>query len=151
MGGGTQITNYSVPAIPAASTTLPQRTISDFTNAFMSSIDGVSSGNRLSLAICSLSAGVASTFLISVCSLATTAGGVFAGATTMNQPATSKPGTPASLIGGMSGNAASRALVETPSARTLPAWIMPAAGGTSQNISSMWPATTSLSAGTLPL
>ena len=68
----------------------------------------------------------------------------------MNQPATSKLGTD-SLIGGMSGNATSRALVVTPSARTLPAWIMPADGGTSQNISSMWPARTSLSAGTLPL
>ena len=51
----------------------------------------------------------------------------------------------------MSGNAATRVLDVTPSARTLPACSMPTAGGMSLNIIGMWPATTSLKAGALPL
>src|SRR5262249_38309325 len=83
------LSHHSVPAMPAISTTLPQRTISDLTKAFISSTDGLASGTRLSLAICSLASAVASTAFIASCSFATIAGGVFAGATTMNQPATS--------------------------------------------------------------
>ena len=55
------------------------------------------------------------------------------------------------LIGGMSGKSDTRALVETPRARTRPLLIIPAAGGMSQNMRSIWPPTTSFNAGRLPL
>ena len=78
-------------------------------------------------------------------------GGVAAGATSICQAAASKPGTPASAMVGMSFTAGMRSLVEMPSERTLPASICAMPGARSQNIRSMWPATTSLSAGSVPL
>ena len=52
--------------------------------------------------------------------------------------------------GGKSGSTATRALDETPSARTLPSRINGTPEG-SENMSGTWPATTSVIAGTLPL
>ncbi len=78
--------------------------------------------------------------------------GVLPGATSMCQPGNApNSGRPASAIGGMSGNAGTRVLVVTPRGRTLPACNIPTAGGISQNISGMCPATTSFKAGALPL
>src|SRR5258706_94216 len=45
--------------MPAASTTLPQRTISDFTKLCISATGLVSIGNRLSLVTCALTSGLA--------------------------------------------------------------------------------------------
>ena len=56
-----------------------------------------------------------------------------------------------SPTGGTSGSMAMRWAVETPTARTLPAWINGSAGPRSTNISGTCPAMTSLSAGRLPL
>jgi hypothetical protein len=56
-------------------------------------------------------------------SFATISFGIPPGAATDCQAAQSKPGTPTSASGGMSGAAAARCAVVTPSARTLPAWI----------------------------
>src|SRR5581483_7909496 len=103
---------YCEPAMPALVTMSPQRTISALTNFCISATGGVSSGMRLSLSICAVMSGSAITATSSLCSLSITGCGVFDGATIENQPATSKPGTPASLIGGTSGNALTRCLVE---------------------------------------
>ena len=74
-----------------------------------------------------------------------------AGAATITQPDASKPGTPASASGGISGAAAQRVVVLTPSATTLPSRTSGTAGAGSENISGTCPATTSAMAGALPL
>ncbi len=61
------------------------------------------------------------------------------------------PGTPASASGATPGNAGTRSLVVTPSARTLPPSISALAGGASENMNCTWPPTTSCSAGAVPL
>ena len=97
-----------------------------------------------------MTAGVARICFTVACSFSTTAGGVFAGAASMCHAATSKPFSPASSTDGRSGCETSRLAVDTAIARTRPASIIGATGGTSQNISEMCPATTSFSAGRLP-
>src|SRR5262249_18548084 len=62
------------------------------------------------------------------CNLLTIAAGVRAGATTIPHPAASKPGTPSSASGGISGVAGKRAAEVTPSNGTLPALICGRAG-----------------------
>src|SRR6476646_4009993 len=119
---------YCEPAIPAFLTMSPQRTTSDLTKLRISPTDGVAIGNRLSFSICAFISGSAITATISLCSLSTTGCGVLAGAQMVNQPATSKPGTPASLSGGTSANALTRTLVETPIARTLTVGAPPSSG-----------------------
>src|SRR5262245_27821475 len=139
---------YSDPAMPACCTTLPQRTVSDCSP----STDRFSKGSMPSLRISVSISGSARISRSSAWSFATISRGVLAGATSMCQPGKApNSGRPASAIGGMSGNAGTRVLVVTPRGRTLPACNIPTAGGISQNISGMSPATTSFKAGALPL
>src|SRR5215467_8956579 len=95
--------------------------------------------------------GDAITALSAAVSLLTTSFGVPAGTENTPQPAASKPATPASAIGGMSGADGSRVAVDTPSARTLPSLICGSDGTVSENSSGTWPAITSVNAGALPL
>src|SRR6266568_628041 len=73
--------------------------------------------------------------------------GVCAGATTIPQPAASKPGTSASASDGISSAAGRRAAEVTPRARTLPALINGSAGAGSANIKATCPPITSVRAG----
>src|SRR5215472_10641127 len=146
------IAAYSDPAIPACCTTLPQRTVSDLTKSCSPSTDRFSKGSMPSLRISVSISDSARMSRSSAWSFATISRGVLAGATIMCQPGNApNSGRPASAIGEMSGNAGTRVLVVTPRARTLPACKIPTAGGISQNISGMCPATTSFKAGALPL
>jgi hypothetical protein len=77
--------------------------------------------------------------------------GVFAGATIIDQATASKPGTPASAIGGISGAAGQRVSEDTPSATNLLSLIGGSEGTGSENISGTCPARTSVVAGALPL
>src|SRR6266852_4325361 len=95
--------------------------------------------------------GNAATPFSSALSLVTIGFRVPAGAVIMPQPATSNPGTPDSAIVTISGADGERAAVVTPSARTLPSRISGSDGTGSENNKGTWPATTSVSAGALPL
>src|SRR5215468_4649511 len=143
---------YSDPAIPACCTTLPQRTVSDLTKSCSPSTDRFSKGSMPSLRISVSISGSARMSRSSAWSFATTSRGVLPGATSMCQPGNApNSGRPASAIGGTFGSAGTRILVVTPRGRTLPACNIPIAGGISQNISGICPATTSFKAGALPL
>src|ERR1700761_7844384 len=76
--------------------------------------------------------------------------GVFAGASSPNQPAISKPGTPDSLTVGTSGIDGTRCSEATASSRSLPPSDMDLADGGPVNIRSTTPATTSVIAGAVP-
>ena len=66
--------------MPASRTTLPQRTISDFTNSFSSSTLRFCNGRNPYLSVCSFTSGIASTAVISALSLSRIGRGVCAGA-----------------------------------------------------------------------
>ena len=100
--GGCLPRRYSVPAKPACCTTLPQRTISALMKRCSSSGEEGYAGIMPSLIICCCTSGDASALLSAACSLLTTSLGVPAGTENTPQPAASKPGTPASAVGGIS-------------------------------------------------
>src|SRR5258708_1441323 len=77
--------------------------------------------------------------------------GVPAGATTPNHTDTSKPGTPDSATVGRSWTKGERCLLDTASARNLPAFTCCSTFGTLSNIRSTWPPIRSVTAGALPL
>ncbi|MNJ73734.1 hypothetical protein D3C77_705710 [compost metagenome] len=85
------------------------------------------------------------------CKRSTTAGGVLAGDISPFHAMTSKPGMPASLKVGMSGEAVARASLGTASARRLPAFTCGSSAGMLSIMKSIWPATRSVMAGPLPL
>jgi hypothetical protein len=112
---------------------------------------GVSIGVKPMVTICCRISGSAAMALSLAWSLATISFGVLAGAANISQPAASKPGTPASAIGVISGAAAARAIEDTPSGRILPSLISGSDGGRSTNIAGIWPPRKSVIAGAVPL
>src|SRR5262249_28457230 len=107
------------PATPACSTTLPHRVISVCTNTRRLATEGVSIGSKPILKAWSLISGCTMKSLISACRRSTMSLGVAAGAATICHDAASKSAKPCSATDARSGSAATRSLVETPSARTL--------------------------------
>src|ERR1700682_6278780 len=89
--------------------------------------------------------------LTSTLILATIGAGVPAGASTPNQELASKPGSPLSLMVGMSGSTGARFNEVTAIARNLPPLICGSADGRLSNMICTWPPTRSVSAGELPL
>ena len=85
--------------------------------------------------ITSRTSGVAATALSSTYSRSITGLGVADGAQIIVHPTASKPGTPDSAIVGTLGNAGTRPVELTPSARTLPALMWPTTLPASANIS----------------
>src|SRR5439155_25385816 len=126
---------YSVLARPARAIKLPQRSISDARNFCNSAGGGLSTGMVPIRTITSRTSGVAATALSSACSRSITGLGVADGAQIIVHPTASKPGTPDSAIVGTSGNAGTRAVELTPSARTLPALMWPTTLPASANMS----------------
>src|SRR5262249_28600901 len=112
--------NHSDRAMPASSTTLPQRAISDCRNSASSSGEPAPTGIMPISRMRARTSFIATAALSSALSFATIAGGVRAGAITPCHAAASKPGTPASASGGTSGKTENGCLVVTASARTLP-------------------------------
>ena len=123
---------YCDPASPACWTILPQRVFSETMKAWSSAGGGLTTGTTPILSAISLSFGDSMMLLSSLWSLSTIAVGVPAGPASMNHPAASKSGTPASLSGGISGATDTGAKVVTPSARRLPARINERTGATSE-------------------
>ena len=87
----------------------------------------------------------------SAASLPDDRGGVFPGATSMNQDAESKSLSPISLSGGTSGQHLDALRHRQADRRSLPAWIIGSAIGIGLNIIGIWPPATSLIAGCMPL
>src|SRR5262245_9831873 len=98
----------------------------------------------------SLVRGSVSAATISACIFRTTTGAVLAGANNAYQEETSKPGTPASAIGGRSGAAGVRLAVVTASPRSLPPRISGSTAPILLNITSTRPGSRSLRAGPAP-
>src|SRR5947199_2047320 len=115
----------------------PQRSISDARNCCNSAGGGLSTGMVPIRTITSRTSGVAATALSSACSRSITGLGVADGAQIIVHPTASKPGTPDSAIVGTSGNAGTRAVELTPSARTLPALMWPTTLPASANMSNV--------------
>ena len=97
-----------------------------------------------------LASGSRKTALISPLSRVTISAGVAAGRNTPCQAPKSNSGKPSSFIVGTLGNPGLRVGVLIASARTVPAWIWPTAGGRVTNIICTWPAITSLIAEVAP-
>ena len=144
---------YSIPAAPAARTTLPQRSISDLHERRKLFRRAAVGRHEAALVELGRDVGLLDDGIdLAQLSRSTIGFGVPPGATNMCHDAASKPGRPASASGGkLRRHRHARRRGDAERAELALARQLHATRDGSTNISETWPATTSLSAGALPL